>query len=292
MSFVLARSCVAPKRNLSKPRLELCAALSGAQLSRLLHNELTLEIKNTVLWSDSLTVLTWLQFESCRFKVFVGNRIAEIQELTEGLCSRCVDSGSNPADDITWGKTLLELMKPNRWSQGPPFLYHGPASWPLFPIPAEGADAEEELHKTKFCGLTSVGSPAVDATQYLSFEDLVIATCRSLGGLKQQPYNPSATDYQLAENTVLQQAQMESFPDEYKALKSGKPISSSSSLITLSPEFDNSTNLIHVGGRLRHLDGLNSDTVHPILLSALCFCPTVTDIPSWTRVSFMSTLTQ
>lgn len=45
VSFVLARSRVAPKRNLSMPRLELCAALTGAQLSKLLHNEFTLEIK-------------------------------------------------------------------------------------------------------------------------------------------------------------------------------------------------------------------------------------------------------
>lgn len=68
------------------PRLELCAALTGAQLAKQLHNELSLEIRNTFLWSDSTTVLTWLKSESCRFKVFVGTRVTEIQELTEGHC--------------------------------------------------------------------------------------------------------------------------------------------------------------------------------------------------------------
>lgn len=268
VSFVLARSRVAPKRSLSMPRLELCAALTGAQLSKLLQTELTLEIKNTVLWSDSSTVLTWLQSESCRFKVFVGNRTAEIQELTEGCFWRYVDSASNPADDITRGKTLLELAKPNRWRQGPQFLYQGPESWPVLPALTTSTliDADsEELRKSKFCGLTTTSCPTVDATQYSSFEDLLEATCRSPDGAAHQPDSPSAEDYQLAETTI-RFAQMESFPDEYKALETGKHISSGSRLIALSPEFDTSTRLIRVGGRLRQVEGLSSDMVHPIVL--------------------------
>lgn len=82
VSFVLARSRVAPKRQQSMPRLELCAALTGAQLSSLIHKELTVCISKTFLWTDSTTVLTWLTSQSCRFKVFVGTRVSEIQELT------------------------------------------------------------------------------------------------------------------------------------------------------------------------------------------------------------------
>lgn len=62
------------------PRLELCAALTGAQFLSLLHKELTLLIHRT-LWTDSTTVLSWLKSESCRFKVFVGSRVMEIQVL-------------------------------------------------------------------------------------------------------------------------------------------------------------------------------------------------------------------
>ena len=77
-SFVMARSRVAPKKLLSMPRLELSAALVGAQLSNLLQQELTLPLEDVVLWSDSTTVLTWLKAESCRYKVFVGTRVAQI----------------------------------------------------------------------------------------------------------------------------------------------------------------------------------------------------------------------
>ena len=83
VSFVLARSRVAPKKQLSMPRLELSAALTGAQLASVLQNELTLPIRKIILWSDSTTVLHWIRSESCHYKVFVGTRVAEIQNLTE-----------------------------------------------------------------------------------------------------------------------------------------------------------------------------------------------------------------
>lgn len=79
LSFLIARSRVAPKRSHSMPRLELCAALTGAQLAQVLQRELTINFDRLILWSDSTTVLTWLKSESCRFKVFVGTRVAEIQ---------------------------------------------------------------------------------------------------------------------------------------------------------------------------------------------------------------------
>ena len=52
-----------------------------------------------------MTVLTWLQSNSCRFKVFVGTRIAEVQELTGSDTWRYVNSEANPADDLTRGGT-------------------------------------------------------------------------------------------------------------------------------------------------------------------------------------------
>lgn len=118
VSFVLAKSRVAPRKQISMPRLELSAALLGAQLSSTLKSELTLPIQNVVYWSDSTTVLSWLKSESCRYKVFVGTRIAEIQDLTDVNNWRYVDGQSNPADDVTRGKTLRELAQPQRWSQG------------------------------------------------------------------------------------------------------------------------------------------------------------------------------
>lgn len=91
------------------PRLELSAALTGAQLASVLQTEFTLPIRKIILRSDSTTVLYWIRSESCHYKVFMGTLVAEIQNLTEVSSWRDVDSANNPADDIRRGKTLKEL---------------------------------------------------------------------------------------------------------------------------------------------------------------------------------------
>ncbi|KAJ8361750.1 hypothetical protein AAFF_G00427900 [Aldrovandia affinis] len=132
-----------------------CAALTGAQLANLLIRELTLEVSRVVMWTDSTTVLAWIQSDSCRFKVFVGTRIAEIQELTDSQAWRYVETPENPADDLTRGKTLQDLIGENRWTQGPPFLWLPPDQWPTHPI-AEGEDVAEELRRPTTCLMATV----------------------------------------------------------------------------------------------------------------------------------------
>lgn len=44
VTLIMARSCNAPKKQVSVLRLELCAAVKGAQLAKLMRNELTLPI--------------------------------------------------------------------------------------------------------------------------------------------------------------------------------------------------------------------------------------------------------
>ncbi len=69
----------------------------------------------------------------------------------------------NPADDLTRGKTLLELSKSQRCSQGPWFLHQHPNSWPSLPELATPDDRDElkknynsvEMHVLSRLNLTS-----------------------------------------------------------------------------------------------------------------------------------------
>lgn len=63
--------------------LELCGALAGVKLAKLLQKQLSITLHHTTLWTYSTTVLEWLQSESCHFSVFVGVRVAEIQDLKD-----------------------------------------------------------------------------------------------------------------------------------------------------------------------------------------------------------------
>ena len=49
-----------------------------------------------------------------RYKVFVGTRIAEIQELSEVTDWKYVNTSDNPADDLTRGKPLEVLNSESR----------------------------------------------------------------------------------------------------------------------------------------------------------------------------------
>ncbi|KAE8281782.1 hypothetical protein D5F01_LYC19165 [Larimichthys crocea] len=48
----------------------------------MLKAELTLPLHCLVMWTDPTTILTWLQSESCQYKIFVAHRITEILEHT------------------------------------------------------------------------------------------------------------------------------------------------------------------------------------------------------------------
>ncbi|XP_063321729.1 uncharacterized protein LOC134619834 [Pelmatolapia mariae] len=264
VAFVMARSRVAPKRQLSIPRLELCAALAGAQLAKVLQTELTLPLQTTTLWTDSTTVLHWIQSESQQYKVFVGTRIAEIQELVGAESWRYVPSEENPADDITRGKSLRDLTKPTRWTDGPAFLHQPPASWPTHPTVS--SMQEEEIRDIIFCGNISTSSPLTpDLNQFKSWTELIHATYHALHGAAAPPM--TASSRREAEIALLKRSQSESFPAELAALQSGKTISPNSRLLSLSPELDHTVGLIRVGGRLRRAENLKEDTIHPIVLA-------------------------
>ncbi len=117
------------------------------------------------------------------------------------------------------------------------------------------SDDKEELKRAIFCGMINSALNTADGSKFSSWKDLVESVAQELHGAAAQSGSPPASAYQEAELIALRKAQMDSFPEDYQLLKSSKPVHSSSRLLCLSPEFDQASNLIRVGGRLRRIEG-------------------------------------
>ena len=97
VSFVMAKSRVAPLKQLSLPKLELMAALIAARLSKFIREALQSLDITPYLWADSQIVLYWLQ-SSKHINAFVTHRVTEIQQLTSDATWNFCPTSDNPAD--------------------------------------------------------------------------------------------------------------------------------------------------------------------------------------------------
>lgn len=82
VSLMMAKTRVAPVKQLSTPRIELCAAELGAELMNVLADKIGIGMQACYLWTDSSIVLQWLKKEPAKLQTFVANRVAKIQEIT------------------------------------------------------------------------------------------------------------------------------------------------------------------------------------------------------------------
>ncbi|KFD63099.1 hypothetical protein M514_24686 [Trichuris suis] len=155
VSFLMAKTRIAPRRPLTIPRLELQAAVMAVRLVDTIKQEMGLPVDRTVYWTDSTTVLYWLHVPA-RMRSFVVHRVAEILEFSEANNWRYVPGNLNPADDASRGLPANKLHDGHRWFLGPPFLVEQESTWPknIVASPSEEAGLET-LGPTRWVGAMS-----------------------------------------------------------------------------------------------------------------------------------------
>ena len=92
------------------------------------------EIYESYSLTDSSIVLTWIQGPPNRWKTFVSNRVATIQEESASATWRHVPSQSNSADLVSRGVEPATLSTSTLWWKGPQWLTQEPFSWPATEI--------------------------------------------------------------------------------------------------------------------------------------------------------------
>ena len=119
----MAKSCVAPLKPVTIPRLELTATLVSVKISAILQRELEYDQITEVFWTDSKVVIGYISNDTRRFHIFVANRVQQIRDHTSPSQWKYVETDLNPADNASRGLYAKDLIKNSRWWNGPDFLW-------------------------------------------------------------------------------------------------------------------------------------------------------------------------
>lgn len=265
IAFVASKCRVLPVKPITVPRAELQAALLAARLADTIANEHKIKVVRRYFWCDSTTVLQWIRNNARTYKIFVANRLGEIDELTQSHEWRYIPTDLNVADLATRDSFDVTLFN-REWLNGPRFLYDDEQSWPVDLLIKKDEVSTECV--TVLSSDTPARLPIPEPDRFSTFLRLQRATAVSLKALHRFKGLTIKVDSALmerAERLLLMQAQADSFPLDIAVIKKGKPLQPTSKLLTLSPYIDEH-GILRVGGRIDAASEIGPEVKRPIIL--------------------------
>ena len=148
--LLASKTRVAPLNGETIPRLQLMAALTLANLIKVVYEALirTVKVNALFIWTASRTVWWWINRESPYFKQFVHNRVQKIRSLWGKEHWRSCPSELTSGDIASRGVKSSSVASSDLWWKGAPFLGKEEVHWPnLSNCPIGGNAVPEEAAK-------------------------------------------------------------------------------------------------------------------------------------------------
>ena len=278
VTLLFGKSRVAPIQLVSIPRLELTAAVLACKCFQFVMDELDLSVKSSHFWTDSQTVLKYVENTATRFKAFVAHRVAAIHEVSRPSQWSFVPTSKNPADHASRGVWPQDECRITQWIEGPEFLRNDVQDYKaLFDSPKDAPSIELEVKAVNVeqdSKAQVVRKPDEQPLEKLLHRYSVYH--RLIKGvawiLKFIEYHHTGTvsskelsvhDLQRAEQRILRFIQRQAFKTERKQLQKDGFVTLNSPIAQLDPYLDDQ-GFVRVGGRLEKCTGIEER--HPIIL--------------------------
>ncbi|XP_075977354.1 uncharacterized protein LOC142977361 [Anticarsia gemmatalis] len=248
--MIACRTKVAPVKQLTIPRLELCAAVLLADLIKDVADVLKIPANNIYAYTDSTVVLSWLQSSPNRWRTFVGNRIADIQRNLEGNRWSHVTTTENPADIATRGVKAKDLAHLEMWWQGPKWLTNREIINLTTDVPATELEMKLSVHTHTY----QKDAPLWERFSTLSRMKRVLAYCRRVLHTRNKEQSKDHLTVEEMESMLvicIKYYQSLVYAKEIEDIKNKGRVSAKSPLITLAPFLDE-RGILKVGGRLQN----------------------------------------
>ena len=275
VTLVMSRGKVAPIKRVTLPRLELLGALLSARLINFVKS--ALHLSNDVklyCWSDSQVTLSWIRGDPARWKMFVANRVIEIQSLTSPSNWFFCPGIDNPADLISRGVIGDQLISNNLWLTGPKWLSNSSLNLcnSAEDAVSESSFPSEEYEGDKVTMTVIEKTPSVfDFRKWSSFTKILNVVAWVFRFVNNSKCNSTKLSGPLtydelskAKIKIFMSIQSEFYEKEIHALSLSNPLPRNSSLRRLDPFLD-TDGLLRIKGRLEFSD-LCYDSKHPIII--------------------------
>ena len=275
-NLVMSKSRVAPAKKMTLPRLELLALYIVAKLVEYVIQALTIPINEIHAWSDSQVALSWVRNPEAGWKVFVCNRVNDINKGIEAEKWRYCPGDHNPTDLVTRGVSVTQLSDNDFWWHGPLWLQQKSDNWPTENRGNFFSDeCLDEAKKSQSTTASTVGGIQVNVvaeeypkivTKYETWQ----RTVRIFSWiLKWTPRNASLRNGLLSVNELKETEEMlfqkKAFKTKYSQLYNKEDISSASPISKLDLFYDEQKQLLRVGGRLQFAQ-IDLEAKHQIII--------------------------